>query len=116
VSQGQLKVKPKKRTQLGVGESFSDFVKPSAVLARTRRPTGAVLQERGLPPPSAVPRLTRSAASLRSLPLDPRAAFLAEQIDGVTSLQSILDLDNMPRAEAVEVLERLVELGVVVFA
>ncbi|MDB4935982.1 MAG: hypothetical protein JWP87_2954 [Labilithrix sp.] len=70
----------------------------------------------GLPPGSSVPKLTRTAKSLTSLPLDPRAAFVAAQIDGSMTVQNILDLGLMSRVEALAALGVLVKLGVVVFA
>jgi len=110
--------------------------RPSTVLARKRRGTLAheagdlgarpilgrsrstadALEAVGLPPAAAIPRLTRTAKSLTSLPLDPRAAFLASQIDGHLTVQNILDLGLMKRVEALAALDRLVKLGVVVFA
>ena len=133
----------KNATQVGIGEGFGDFhraelqagARPSTVLARRGRGTLAhegsdlgarpilgrsrstanALEAVGLPPASAVPRLTRTPKSLTSLPLDPRAAFLASQIDGHITVQNILDLGLMTRAEALAALDRLVKLGVVVF-
>jgi hypothetical protein len=134
----------KSATQIGVGESFGDFhrsdlqggARPSTVLARKRRGTMAheasdvgaprpilgrsrstanALEAVGLPPGSSIPRLTRSAKSLTALPLDPRAAFVAAQIDGHMTVQNILDLGLMTRVEALAAFHRLVKLGVVVF-
>ena len=136
--------KPKKATQIGIGESFGDFrrpelqpgARPSTALARRRRGTMApepsglgvrpilgrsratanALEAAGLPPGSSIPRLTRSAKSLTTLPLDPRAAFVAGQIDGTMTVQNIVDLGLMTRAETLTALDRLVKLGVVVFS
>lgn len=136
--------KAKKATQVGVGESFGDFhrselqagARPSTVLARRRRGTIAqeakdlgtrpilgrsrstanALEAVGLPPGSSIPQLTRSAKSLTTLPLDPRAAFVAAQIDGNMTVQNILDLGLMTRVETLTALDRLVKLGVVVFS
>lgn len=126
----------KNATQLGVGaEDLQPGARPSAVLARKRRATIAqessdlgslsmlgrsratadALEKVGLPAPSAIPRLTRTAKSLVTLPLDPQAAFIASQIDGQTTVQNIIDLGLMRRVEAVDALNRLVKLGVVVF-
>lgn len=68
-----------------------------------------------MPPASAIPRLARPAKNLTRLPLDPRTAFLAAQVDGKMTVQNILDLGIMTRAEALAALECLVKLGVVVF-
>lgn len=135
---------PKKATQVGMGDSFGDFrrpelqagARPSTLLTRKRRGTMAqessdlgarpilgrsrstanALEAVGLPPGSAIPRLTRSTKSLTTLPLEPRAAFLAAQIDGSMTVQNILDLGLMTRLEALTALDRLVKLGVVVFS
>lgn len=48
-------------------------------------------------------------------PLDPRAAFVAAQIDGNVIVQNILDLGLMSRVDALAALDRLVKVGVVVF-
>jgi hypothetical protein len=85
------------------------------ILGRSRS-TANALEAVGLPPGSSIPRLTRSVKSLTALPLDPRAAFVAGQIDGHMTVQNILDLGLMTRAETVGALDRLVKLGVVVFA
>ena len=79
------------------------------------RSVADALAAANLPPPTAVPVLTRSASSLVELPLDPRAAFLASQIDGSMSLQCLLDLGVMPRIVMLEALTQLIALGVVVF-
>jgi len=137
-------VRPKKATQIGVGETLGDAARRTVessvqlgALARRRvrratiaqescdlgsswslgrsRSTANALEAVGLPPASAVPRLTRSAESLVALPLDPRTAFVAAQIDGATTVQNLLDLGSMPKHAALEALCRLVKLGVVVF-
>lgn len=129
-------MRAKNATQLGVGnDDLQPGARPSTVLARERRGTMAqessdlgalsimgrsratadALEKAGLPAANAVPRLTRTAKSLVTLPLDPQAAFIASQIDGQTTVQNIMDLGLMRRAEAVDALNRLVKLGVVVF-
>lgn len=60
-----------------------------------------------------VPTLLVDPASVASLPMDPRAAFLLGYIDGVQSLDDILDVCAMPEGEAMEILDRLRGMGVI---
>lgn len=108
----------KNALESGFEDEFVGFgeVAPSERPARPERSTANALERVGLPPPSAIPKLTRSVNSLTSLPIDPRSAFVATQIDGQTTVENILDLGTMPRSEALAALVRLVKLGVVVFA
>ncbi len=80
------------------------------------RVTANALEKARLPPPSAIPRLTRPLKELTSLPLDSVAALIAAQIDGKTNVQQLLDLGFVPQAVGIAALGRLVKLGVVVFA
>jgi len=59
-----------------------------------------------------VPTLNTSV-DLSSVNLDHRAGFLMSQVDGMMSLEDILELSSMPRTEALRLLVFLVENGVV---
>jgi hypothetical protein len=61
-----------------------------------------------------VPVLAVSEAELPLLPLDHREGFLVSHIDGASSIETILDVCAMPAEEALELIEGLVERGVVV--
>ncbi len=61
-----------------------------------------------------VPVLAVSEAELPLLPLDHREGFLVSHIDGASSIETILDVCAMPAGEALDLLEGLVERGVVV--
>jgi hypothetical protein len=46
------------------------------------------------------PQLSRPLHELASAPISPRAAFLLSRIDGMISIDEILDVSGMPRLEA----------------
>jgi hypothetical protein len=62
---------------------------------------------------TGVPRLLKSAAEVAELPIDHRAGFLLAHIDGIQSMEEILDVCAMPEAEALELIEKLTSLGVI---
>jgi hypothetical protein len=64
-------------------------------------------------PRSAVPWLLATHESLIGLPLDSRCAFVVSLVDGRCTVEMILDMACMPEDEAVEILHRLVRLGVI---
>lgn len=47
--------------------------------------------------------------------LDPRAAFLLSRVDGMTSVEDLLDVSGMPRIEALRLLALLTRRGVLQF-
>ena len=61
----------------------------------------------------AVPRILVGPAEIAELRIDHRAGFLLGVIDGMQTLEEILDVCAMPAAEALEVVKRLVDLGVI---
>jgi len=65
--------------------------------------------------PSAVPRLVASPPSPGSrITLNHRDGFVLSQIDGVSSVETLVDVCAMGRPELLAVLEKLVEAGLVV--
>ena len=54
------------------------------------------------------------AREVSLLPLDHREGFLLSLVDGVTSIETILDVCAMPADEALEILNSLVDRGVLV--
>jgi hypothetical protein len=60
-----------------------------------------------------VPVLQIAPGELTKLALDHHAGFLLSQIDGVSSLETLLDVSAMPRVEALRLVLRLVEEGVI---
>lgn len=60
-----------------------------------------------------VPRLLLGPRQIATLPMDPRMGFLLGHIDGVQSMEEILDVCAMPEGDALELLERLRAMGVI---
>ena len=60
-----------------------------------------------------VPHLLVGPKDIAKLPMDPRAAFILGHIDGIQSMEEILDICAMPEAEAIELIERLHRMGVI---
>jgi hypothetical protein len=52
---------------------------------------------------------------IKSLPIDHRAGFLLSLMDGVTDLETLLEISPMPRGETLRVVRDLFESGVVDF-
>jgi len=63
----------------------------------------------------SIPRIVQSPGEVAKLPIDPRGGFLLGQVDGMQTVEEILDVCAMPAAEALEILEQLRELGVIQF-
>jgi hypothetical protein len=68
---------------------------------------------RQLLPPSAVPELATTREGLRLLALDAEAAYLLSLVDGTNTLETILDVCEMKRDEALGILTRLMRLGAI---
>jgi hypothetical protein len=50
---------------------------------------------------------------LRALAVDHRAAFLLAQIDGISTVEMILDVSGMARVDALRFLNGFVEQGII---
>jgi hypothetical protein len=61
-------------------------------------------------PSQGVPACAMSAAALTGQDLDHRAGFLLSRIDGVMSLEALLDIASMPRFEALRILASLLRV------
>ncbi|HEY8039367.1 MAG TPA: HD domain-containing protein [Polyangiaceae bacterium] len=66
-----------------------------------------------LGPLARIPRVAVSGAELGKLSLDHRAGFVLTFVDGMSSLDDILDASGLPRLEALRLLRDLVRAGVV---
>jgi len=60
-----------------------------------------------------VPKIVRTKDEIAAAPIDHRAGFLLAHIDGVTSVQGLVDIAGMPENEVHEILDRLRRLGIV---
>lgn len=63
-------------------------------------------------PRDAVPWVIVPFTRLRELALDHRAGFVLSLVDGRTSVEAIVDMAGMKEQEALAILERLLEDGV----
>jgi hypothetical protein len=61
-----------------------------------------------------VPRLVAPLHELRNLSLNHQAGFVLSHVDGVSTLEVLLDVCAMPRLDALLLVEKLVEYGVIV--
>ncbi len=60
-----------------------------------------------------VPKIVRTKDEIAEAPIDHRAGFLLAHIDGVTTVQGLVDIAGMPENELHEILDRLRRLGIV---
>ena len=65
--------------------------------------------ERRLGSLTAVPTLRLRPEEYRGLSLDPSAGFLVANMDGICTLEMLLDVAGMPRVEALRILVGLME-------
>lgn len=63
----------------------------------------------------SIPRVLKSLAQVSKLKIDHRAGFLLAHVDGMQTLEEILDICAMPPAEALELIASLKEMGVIEF-
>jgi hypothetical protein len=63
----------------------------------------------------SIPRVVSSAGDVSKLPIDHRAGFLLAHVDGMQTLEELLDVCAMPAAEALELFAKLKAMGVVEF-
>lgn len=62
---------------------------------------------------SAVPRIIMNTMDLVALPLDHRTGFLLSHIDGLRTIDEIIDVSNLSISDTAEVLAALVDLKVI---
>ena len=60
-----------------------------------------------------VPRVLRSNDEIASMPIDHRGGFLLAHVDGVQSVDELLDVCAMPEDEALRLIEQLVAIGAI---
>jgi hypothetical protein len=63
----------------------------------------------------SIPRLLKSMGEVSKLKIDHRAGFLLAHVDGMQTLEEILDICAMPSAEALGLISNLKEMGVIEF-
>ena len=89
---------------------------PIVAAAGTRRDPSEPPPDELVPLSAIIPQVLLSAAEIAKLPIDPRAAFILSHVDGIQSMEEILDICAMAEAEAVELLEKLRAMGVISLA
>jgi hypothetical protein len=77
---------------------------------------GEITRVRARPGALGIPRLVMSWDAVRSLPLDPRLAYVLSRIDGQSSIDTLADVTGFSLEALVGHLARLVELGAVELA
>jgi hypothetical protein len=65
---------------------------------------------------SIIPKLLLPPMEIAKLPIDSRAAFILSHVDGIQSMEEILDICAMSEDEAVDLLEKLRAMGVITLA
>jgi hypothetical protein len=63
----------------------------------------------------SIPRLLKTMAEVSKLKIDHRAGFLLAHVDGMQTLEEILDICAMPASEALELIGNLRDTGVIEF-
>jgi hypothetical protein len=63
----------------------------------------------------SIPRVLKSMIEVQKLKIDHRAGFLLAHVDGMQTLEEILDICAMPSAEALALISSLKEMGVIEF-
>jgi hypothetical protein len=59
------------------------------------------------------PRLVASRSTIAQAPIDARAAFILSLVDGVTTVDALVDMSGMPGDEVRTILGRLTRLGLI---
>jgi hypothetical protein len=68
---------------------------------------------RPLMPLNAVPWFKSTLDQVKALPLDPRAGMLISLMDGKCTVEMILDMSGIREDDAIDILARMMELGVI---
>ena len=98
--------------------------RPADGTAATRTPRGAVREDRVGDAVTlsrdarallrkVVPRVVRSPLECAAAPLDHREGFLLAHIDGVTSIEALIDICGLPEQDVLSLIQRLRRLRIV---
>lgn len=80
-----------------------------------RAPDPIAVMRARLAPLERIPTLARSITELGDDLRDPKTAFVVGFVDGVLPLETIIEVAGLPEAETIEILDRLVTQGAIVF-
>ena len=61
----------------------------------------------------SIARVLKSPSEIARLPLGPRGGFVLAQMDGMQTIEEVLDVCAMPATEAIEIIRHLESLGVI---
>jgi hypothetical protein len=64
---------------------------------------------------SGPPSVAMPSDEIRHLPLDHRAGFMLSLIDGLTDIETLIELSAMPRVDALRIVRELFEADVIAF-
>lgn len=84
-----------------------------AAEAKRPPPVAQEVSRVGVLPARRIPRMLVGPGEISKLPIDPRTAFLLGHIDGLSTVEEIIDMCAMPEAETLELIERLHAMGVI---
>ncbi len=108
----ELRVKVARRPS----EAAAPEMPPSQTRIATHPKMGAAMTDEAWAQQTlGEPVVAVSGELLRHLPLDHRAGFLLSVMDGTMDLEAVIDVSAMPRADALRIVRRLFESGVIVF-
>lgn len=96
------------------GQQRPPPVPGGAVRARPRSDAASEVSQVARRIEKQVPRMLVGMKDISKFPIDPRSAFLLGYVDGSLSVEEIIDLCAMPASEALELVDRLARLGVIV--
>lgn len=104
-------------------EHATEQARLASVLIDSKPPPGAALRDPNgvealrarLAPLSRVPALAKSITELGDAVADPRAAFVLGFVDGLLPLETIIEVTGLPELETLQVLDRFIAQGAVVF-
>jgi hypothetical protein len=63
----------------------------------------------------SVPWAVLPFSEIRALPLDPRSAFILQLVDGISTVEVLLDVCGVPRDEFLSILIDLMAMGAIEF-
>ena len=90
-------------------------VRPAAPASPPPAPAAPPAAHLTLTERQSIPRLLKSMGEVSKLKIDHRAGFLLAHVDGMQTLEEILDICAMPSAEALSLISTLKEMGVIEF-
>ena len=78
-------------------------------------PDGAAAMRARLAPLDRVPRSAKTIDELADDLKDPKTAFVLGFVDGVLPLETIIEVTGLPELDTLQILDRLVSAGAIVF-